>query len=135
MKIGELARKTGVSIRSLRYYEQQKLISPVRTDNGYREYSPLAVEQVKTIRLYLNLGFTTEQIAGCLHCVLPVEGGAVRHCARLAGCELSDDVAQSEPFRSLACLVWMQPECNRKRAAHVRQIVGLSGFVCYNQWI
>jgi DNA-binding transcriptional MerR regulator len=70
MKIGELARKTGVSIRSLRYYEQQKLISPVRTENGYREYSPLAVEQVKTIRLYLNLGFTTEQIAGFLHCVL-----------------------------------------------------------------
>ncbi|MGG1880220.1 MerR family transcriptional regulator [Paenibacillus sp. 7541] len=70
MKIGELSRKTGVSIRSLRYYEQQKLITPVRLDNGYREYSPFAVEQVKTIRLYLGLGFTTEQIAGFLHCVL-----------------------------------------------------------------
>ncbi|MFM9278206.1 MerR family transcriptional regulator [Paenibacillus jiagnxiensis] len=70
MKIGELARKTGVSIRSLRYYERQKLIAPMRSDNSYREYSPLAVEQVKTIRLYMNLGFTTEQIAGFLHCVL-----------------------------------------------------------------
>jgi DNA-binding transcriptional MerR regulator len=70
MKIGELARKTGVSIRSLRYYERQRLIAPLRSDNGYREYSPLAVEQVKAIRLYMNLGFTTEQIAGFLHCVL-----------------------------------------------------------------
>lgn len=70
MKIGELSRRTGASLRSLRYYEQQKLLAPVRTDNGYREYSPFAVEQVETIRFYLQLGFTTEQIAGFLQCVL-----------------------------------------------------------------
>lgn len=70
MKIGELSRQTGASLRSLRYYEQQKLLAPIRTDNGYREYSPFAVEQVETIRFYLNLGFTTEQIAGFLQCVL-----------------------------------------------------------------
>ncbi|MEF3313475.1 MerR family transcriptional regulator [Paenibacillus sp. GYB004] len=70
MRIGELAAKTGASLRSLRYYEQQKLISPFRADNGYREYSPFAVEQVETIRFYINLGFTTEQIAGFLHSVM-----------------------------------------------------------------
>ncbi|SEL70597.1 DNA-binding transcriptional regulator, MerR family [Paenibacillus sp. cl141a] len=70
MKIGELAARTGVSIRSLRYYEQQGLLTPVRNENGYREYSMLAEEQVRTIQLYLNLGLTTEQIAGFLHCVL-----------------------------------------------------------------
>ncbi|MNE49747.1 Mercuric resistance operon regulatory protein [compost metagenome] len=70
MKIGELSEKTGVSIRSLRYYEQQGLLAPLRQDNGYREYSPLAVEQVRTIRFYLELGLSTEEIAGFLHCVL-----------------------------------------------------------------
>ncbi|MCT1400201.1 MULTISPECIES: MerR family transcriptional regulator [unclassified Paenibacillus] len=70
MKIGELAARTGVSIRSLRYYEQQGLLMPVRSENGYREYSILAEEQVRTIQLYLNLGLSTEQIAGFLHCVL-----------------------------------------------------------------
>lgn len=70
MKIGELAARTGVSIRSLRYYEQQGLLMPVRNENGYREYSILAEEQVRTIQLYLNLGLSTEQIAGFLHCVL-----------------------------------------------------------------
>ena len=70
MKIGELAKLTGVSVRSIRYYESQGLISPVRQANGYREYSPLAVETVETIKLYLNLGLSTEQIAGFLHCVL-----------------------------------------------------------------
>ncbi|GAA4828958.1 MerR family transcriptional regulator [Paenibacillus vulneris] len=70
MKIGELAALTGVSIRSLRYYDQLGLIKPVRRENGYREYSPLAEEQVRTIQFYLKLGLSTEQIAGFLHCVL-----------------------------------------------------------------
>lgn len=70
MKIGELATLTGVSVRSLRYYERQGLIKPLRQDNGYREYSPLAVDTVETIKLYLNLGLSTEEIAGFLHCVL-----------------------------------------------------------------
>ncbi|CAH1195388.1 Mercuric resistance operon regulatory protein [Paenibacillus plantiphilus] len=70
MKIGELAERTGVSVRSLRYYERQGLLAPLRQDNGYREYSVLAEEQVRTIRFYLDLGLSTEQIAGFLQCVL-----------------------------------------------------------------
>lgn len=70
MKIGELAERTGVSVRSLRYYERQGLLTPLREANGYREYSLLAVETVETIKLYLNLGLSTEEIAGFLHCVL-----------------------------------------------------------------
>lgn len=70
MRIGELAKRTGVSIRSLRYYEQQNLLSSERRDNGYREYSALAEEQVRTIQFYLSLGISTEQIAGFLNCVM-----------------------------------------------------------------
>lgn len=70
MKIGELSTRTGVSIRSLRYYEQQGLLVPDRHDNGYRSYSLIAEEQVRTIQFYLSLGLTTEQIAGFLQCVL-----------------------------------------------------------------
>jgi DNA-binding transcriptional MerR regulator len=70
MRIGELSARTGVSIRSLRYYEAQGLIAPSRQANGYRDYSPLAVEQVETVKLYLHLGLSTEQIAGILQCVM-----------------------------------------------------------------
>ncbi|MFC5530188.1 MerR family transcriptional regulator [Cohnella yongneupensis] len=70
MKIGELSAATGVSVRSLRYYEEQKLLASIRQHNGYREYSPLAVEQVRTIQLYLALGLSTDQISSFLHCVL-----------------------------------------------------------------
>jgi DNA-binding transcriptional MerR regulator len=70
MKIGELAKLTGVSVRSLRYYEEKGLIAPSRKDSGYREYHPLAVEQVNTIQFYLSLGLTTEQISSFLYCVM-----------------------------------------------------------------
>jgi DNA-binding transcriptional MerR regulator len=70
LKIGELAHRTGVSIRSLRYYEQKGLLAPTRHENGYRDYSLLAEDQVKTIQLYLGLGLTTDQIVSFLHCVL-----------------------------------------------------------------
>ncbi|PLS07079.1 MerR family transcriptional regulator [Neobacillus cucumis] len=70
MKIGELSKLTGVSIRSLRYYEEQGILSPMRLENGYRVYHDLAVEQVNTIKFYLNLGLTIEQISGFLNCVL-----------------------------------------------------------------
>jgi len=70
LQIGELAKSTGVSIRSLRYYEQQGLIAADRQENGYRTYNPLMIEKVNTIKFYLSLGFTTEQIASFLHCVM-----------------------------------------------------------------
>jgi len=70
LKIGELSEKTGVSVRSLRYYEQQGLLSPVRSDNGYREFHQFAVDQVNTIQFYLSLGLSTEQIASFLQCVI-----------------------------------------------------------------
>lgn len=38
MRIGELARRTGVSERMLRYYEQEGLLRPARTTSGYRDY-------------------------------------------------------------------------------------------------
>ncbi|MBB6731814.1 MerR family transcriptional regulator [Cohnella zeiphila] len=70
MKIGELAKATGASVRSIRYYEQKGLLAAVRTPGGYREYNGLAVEQVNTIQLYLSLGLGTDQIADFLHCVM-----------------------------------------------------------------
>jgi len=94
MQIGELSAQTGVSVRSLRYYEKQKLLTSVRGSNGYREYSDLAVEQVRTIRLYLALGLTTEQIASFLHCVLKNEEAFCREVLPLYESKLREIDAQ-----------------------------------------
>jgi MerR family transcriptional regulator, Zn(II)-responsive regulator of zntA len=68
MRISEVARRTGVSIRSLRYYEQKRLLCPQRLSNGYRDLDEQAVQRVQTIQMYLGLGLTTEQIEEILHC-------------------------------------------------------------------
>lgn len=66
MKIGDLSRRTGVPTRLLRYYEEQDLLHPDRTDNGYRHYPESAVQDVQQIRGLLDSGLTTEMIRAIL---------------------------------------------------------------------
>jgi DNA-binding transcriptional MerR regulator len=69
MRIGELAERTGVSTRLLRYYEEQGLIVPTRADNGYREYSEAHVHVVLQIAGLLDAGLPTRIIAQLLPCL------------------------------------------------------------------
>ena len=69
MRIGELAERTGVPARLLRYYEEQGLLSPDRAANGYRDYAERLVDRVVQIRGLLDAGLPTriiEQILPCL---------------------------------------------------------------------
>ena len=50
MLIGEVVRRTGVSARMLRYYEDGGRLDPGRRPNGYRDYAEADVRQVETIR-------------------------------------------------------------------------------------
>ncbi|MBI1982866.1 MAG: heavy metal-responsive transcriptional regulator [Acidobacteria bacterium] len=61
--IGEVARETGLSIHTLRFYEAERLLpeSP-RTESGYRVYSAENVEKLKFIRQAQELGFTLKEI-------------------------------------------------------------------------
>ena len=71
MNIGELARQTGVSIRSLRYYETKRLLSSQRGENGYRIYDQMAIERVRMIQFYLSLGLSTNEIFDVVFCSNP----------------------------------------------------------------
>ncbi len=66
MRIGELAGRTGVPARRLRYYEQHGLLSSDRSANGYRDYAPQAVEQVTQIRGLIDAGIPIAIIKGIL---------------------------------------------------------------------
>ncbi|TDB97463.1 MerR family transcriptional regulator [Actinomadura sp. 7K534] len=68
MLIGELSRRTGVSPRLLRYYEEQGLLEPGRGPNGYRHYDEAAVLTVRKIRVLLDAGLTSEVIRAVLPC-------------------------------------------------------------------
>jgi DNA-binding transcriptional MerR regulator len=70
MRIGELARRSGTSARSIRYYEQQGLMVARRHANGYRDYDEADLRLVGEIRSLLVNGFDLEEIrpfVDCLH--------------------------------------------------------------------
>ncbi|WP_145330851.1 MerR family transcriptional regulator [Paenibacillus xylanexedens] len=61
--IGELAKKTNISKRTLHYYEQIELLQPtVITENGYRYYDETAILRLQKILLLKSIGYTLEQI-------------------------------------------------------------------------
>jgi len=67
MKIGEVSKQTGVSIDTIRYYEQRELLPPpARTASGYRQYSIGDVTRLKFIVQAKDLGFTLEEISQLL---------------------------------------------------------------------
>ena len=69
MRIGEVAGQTGASVRALRYYEEQKLLTSQRTSSGQRVYGPDAVERVRLLRRLYSAGLTRTTIAALLPCV------------------------------------------------------------------
>jgi len=67
MLIGELAKKTRVSIDSIRYYEREKLIEPVFIrDSGYREFNKNSIETICFIIRAKDLGFSLQEIRSLL---------------------------------------------------------------------
>ncbi|KIF71097.1 MerR family transcriptional regulator [Streptomyces sp. AcH 505] len=69
MRIGELAARTGVSIRSLRYYEEQGLLASTRSPSGQRHYTDDEVERVWFIQRLYTAGLSSRTIAELLPCV------------------------------------------------------------------
>lgn len=62
MRIGELARRTGASVRSLRYYEEQGLVPSDRTSGGHREYLESDVDRVRFVQLLFSAGLPSRAI-------------------------------------------------------------------------
>lgn len=70
MKIGELSRRSGVSTRMLRYYEQEGLLQPNRRESGYRDYGETEEQLVRRIRMLSEAGLKLDTIRQLLPCVL-----------------------------------------------------------------
>jgi DNA-binding transcriptional MerR regulator len=68
LRIGELAARAGVSARSLRYYEQQRLLPAERSSTGQRRYSEVAVDRVKLIQRLFAANLSSRTIAELLPC-------------------------------------------------------------------
>lgn len=75
MRIGELARRSGVSERSLRYYEQMGLLTARRTPGGHREYADGAIDRVARIQELFAAGLCSSKVAQLLPCMRDADGG------------------------------------------------------------
>ncbi|QFY09775.1 MerR family transcriptional regulator [Nonomuraea phyllanthi] len=69
MRIGELAARSGVSVRALRYYEEQGLLDAYRSGSGQRHYPKAAADRVHLIQMLYAAGLSSRTIADLLPCV------------------------------------------------------------------
>lgn len=69
MRIGELAERTGTTVRALRHYEEIGLLSSRRASNGYRRYDDADLGVVRQIRALVEVGFTLDQTRPFVECL------------------------------------------------------------------
>lgn len=69
LRIGEVAARSGVSVRALRYYEEQGLLESERSASGQRRYSESAVDRVHFIQQLYAAGLTSKDVLALLPCV------------------------------------------------------------------
>lgn len=62
MKINEVEQAIGITKKNIRFYEQEGLLTPSRSTNGYREYSPEDVQTLQQIKLLRRLDIPIEEI-------------------------------------------------------------------------
>ena len=66
MNIGDVAEKTGLPSKTIRYYEDIGLIHPIRGANGYRAFSPEDVHKLAFLSRAQSLGFSIEDCRALL---------------------------------------------------------------------
>ncbi|TIC84526.1 MerR family transcriptional regulator [Nocardioides sp. GY 10127] len=77
LQIGEVARRVGLSLRSIRYYEERDLLVPAaRTQGGFRLYADADVDRLLLIKRMKPLGFPLEAMREVLDVVDRLDAGA-----------------------------------------------------------
>lgn len=119
MTIGELARKAGVNVQTVRYYERTALLpAPHRwPDSGYRDFDHDALLRLNFIRSAKDLGFTLREIGELLEMrILPGESCA--EVRKMIAGKLTDlDHRMSEMRRLRRSLVKLEEACGRRSRA------------------
>jgi len=102
LRVGEVSRRSGVGIETLRFYERSGLLDrPARTESGYRLYGEEVLERLDFIKRAQTLGFTLDEIgrviaekrAGQTPCA------KVREIVRRRLQELDERIAQMRSYR------------------------------------
>lgn len=75
VQIGEVAERLGLSLRTVRHYEEVGLVVPERTPGGFRLYSEEAIARLALIKRMKPLGFSLEEMRDLLDITDRLAGG------------------------------------------------------------
>jgi MerR family copper efflux transcriptional regulator len=115
MRIGEIARRAGVSTSRIRFYESKGLLAPAqRRSNGYRDYPASAIGVLSFIERAQALGFSLREIEGALPAAVhgKLAPQRVLEALERKRAEVEAHIAASQALRKrLLALIDEQREC------------------------
>jgi len=112
MTIGKLAKRAGVGVETIRFYERKGMIpEPPRRESGYREYDEETVDRVRFIRGAKELGFTLREIDGLLSIRVDPDGPCQEVNRRIDTKILDIDDRIQKLDRMRATLVRLRARC------------------------
>ena len=102
LQIGEVAKRAGVSIDTLRYYEKLKLLPRAgRSTGGFRLFAAEHIDRVCFIKQAQELGFSLDEIKGLLATGGAEECRKVRHLLERKLAELDERLKSMKDFRKV----------------------------------
>jgi DNA-binding transcriptional MerR regulator len=126
-KIGELAQESGLTVRTLHYYDQIGLLKPSRhTESGHRVYTPDDVMRLQQILSLKSLGFSLEEIQTCLQ--NPAFSPEQIIDRQLA--QLEDQIRLMQTLRERLMLIrrWLdtRQQVNTETLLHMMEVIRMS---------
>jgi Cu(I)-responsive transcriptional regulator len=124
--IGILAKRAGVSIDTVRYYERDGLLSPrTRLDSGYRRYGEVEVSRLRFIRRAQALGFSLKEVKELLAISSQRDVARVKRKAQEKLTDVERRIAELERVRNgLANLISACPGHGRAADCPILKALG-----------
>jgi MerR family transcriptional regulator, copper efflux regulator len=124
--IGALAKRAGVGIDTVRYYERAGLLAPrTRLSSGYRRYGQLEVARLRFIRRAQALGFALKEISELLALSAKRDVARVKRSAQAKLADVERRIAELEKVRQgLATLIAACPGHGRAADCPILRALG-----------
>ncbi len=139
MTIGRLARKAGVGVETIRFYERKGLIEQPRRprDGGYRVYPEETAHRIRFIRQAQELGFSLREVQDLLslHADPESDSAVVRERAATKLAEVKRKITELERIRAaLEDLIAACPGRGALRSCSIMETLRAGEETCENRW-
>jgi DNA-binding transcriptional MerR regulator len=125
LKIGEVAERVGLSLRTIRYYEEEGLVVPdSRTEGGFRLYSRTAVDRLELIKRMKPLGFSVEEMVEVLSALDTLTDPETGRAERIALAEQLDTYRDRVETKAVELLATAAR--GREFGQHLREVADLN---------